>query len=56
MRTHEHARLLNFTYVKQHELSTDDIELLDRFAFVDADVIETLVGEKDEYHILASKR
>ena len=24
------ARLLNFTYVKQHELSTADIELLDR--------------------------
>ena len=46
------ARLLNFTCVKQHELSPEDIEPLDRFPLVDADVIETLVGEKDEYHIL----
>ena len=40
--------------MKQHELSTEDSTLLDRFSFVDEDVIEKLVGEKDEYHILAS--
>ena len=54
MNTYTHARLLNFTCVKQHELSTEDIELLVRFPFVDSDVVETLTGEKDEYHILAS--
>ena len=48
------ARLLKFTYAKQHELSTEHIALLDRFSFLDADSIERLVGEKDEYDILTS--
>lgn len=49
------ARLLNFGYVKQHQLSTTDINLLlDPFPLITEEVITKLVGEKDEYHLAAS--
>ena len=49
------ARLLNFCYVKQHQLSTTDINLLlGPFPFITEEVISNLVGEKDEYYLAAS--
>ena len=52
---YEAARLLNFRFVKQHEFSIEDINLLlDPFPSVTAEVISNLllVLEKDEYYIV----
>lgn len=45
------ARLLNFGYAEEHDVSVGDVDLLGVFRFVTDEVISNLVAEKDEYHI-----
>ncbi|CAN0555123.1 unnamed protein product, partial [Ectocarpus sp. 12 AP-2014] len=55
LRLFEGARLLNFTFVKQHELGFADIDTLGEvFPFVTTTVLHQLVTDKDEYNIAAS--
>ena len=52
----EAARLLNFRFVKHHQLSNEEIDLLQgSFPFITAaEVISNLVAEKDDYYLAAS--
>ena len=51
----EAARLLNFRFVKHHQLSNEEIDLLQgSFPFITAEVIGNLVAEKDDYYLAAS--
>ena len=45
----EAARLLNFRFVKHHQLSNEEIDLLQgSFPFITVEVISNLVAEKDD--------
>ena len=48
------AKLVNFMYMKQHMYTLDDIGELKVFPFVTDDVVETLMIERDEYHVAAA--
>ena len=49
------ARLVNFRYVKHHQLLNEEIDLLQRsFPFVTAEIVQGLVAEKADYHVNAS--
>ncbi|CAM9778581.1 unnamed protein product, partial [Ascophyllum nodosum] len=55
IRLFEAARLLNFTYVKQHELDATEIDILQEvFPCVTPAALLQLVAEKDQYNIAAS--
>ncbi|CAB1100668.1 unnamed protein product [Ectocarpus sp. CCAP 1310/34] len=50
----EAARLLDFRYVKQHQLHVADIDLLCRFPFVTENDVARLKDQMDDYNIAAS--
>ena len=51
----EAAKLLNFRFVKHHQLSNEEVDLLQTsFPFITAEVISNLVEEKDDYYLAAS--
>lgn len=55
LRMFEAARLLNFTYVKQHDLGSEDVDILEEvFPFVTTAVLHQLIVEKDQYSIAAT--
>ena len=49
------GRRFNFRYVKQHQLTAEDINLLSEpLPFITEEVISKLMAEKDEYQLAAS--
>ena len=59
LRPHTHTatppQAYPYRYVKQHQLTTEDVKLLSRpFPFITEKVTSKLMAEKDEYHIAAS--
>ena len=48
------AKLVDFTYMKQHMYTNDDIMELKVFPFVTNDIVDKLVLEKDNYRVAAT--
>lgn len=48
------AKLTDFTFMKAHKYSDADVRSLSVFPFVDGDMVEGLLTERDDYFIAAS--